>query len=254
MANVRTEITDHVALVTLDNAPVNAAALDMLQELTDTFDSFNDRDEVRVVVLTGAGRCFCAGADLKNRPDLSIPGARWKRNRVVREVAYAIADCAKPVIAAVNGPALGAGLGLVASCDIIVASQTAVFGLPEIDVGLMGGGKHAARILPHSLVRRMMLTGYRAPADELYRRGIIEASLPQEELLPFAMEMAGVIASKSPLATKLSKDSMRTIENMTLRDGYIYEQGNTAKLSTSHDAEEAVSAFVEKRAPVFLGR
>lgn len=254
MSSIRTEIENNVALVTLDNAPVNAAALDMLQELTDVFDSFNDRDDVRVAVLTGAGRCFSAGADLKNRPDLSIPGKRWNRNRVVREVAYSIADCAKPVIAAVNGPALGAGLGLVASCDIIVASENAVFGLPEIDVGLMGGGKHTARIIPHSLARRMMLTGYRAPAEELYRRGIIEACLPADELLPYCMDMAAVIASKSPLATRLSKDSMRTIENMTLRDGYIYEQGNTAKLSTSHDAQEAVAAFVEKRAPVFLGR
>ena len=129
-----------------------------------------------------------------------------------------------------------------------------MFGLPEIDVGLMGGGKHTARIIPHSLARRMMLTGYRAPAEELYRRGIIEACLPADELLPYCMDMAAVIASKSPLATRLSKDSMRTIENMTLRDGYIYEQGNTAKLSTSHDAQEAVAAFVEKRAPVFQGR
>ena len=158
------------------------------------------------------------------------------------------------MIAAVNGPALGAGLGLVSSCDIIVASENAVFGLPEIDVGLMGGGKHTARIIPHSLTRRMMLTGYRVPAEEMYRRGIIEACLPVDELLPYCMDMAAVIAAKSPLATRYAKDSMRTIENMTLRDGYIYEQGNTAKLSTSHDAQEAVAAFVEKRAPVFLGR
>lgn len=254
MTHIRTEVANYVALVTLDNPPVNAASMDMLQELTDVFDAFNDRDDVRVAVLTGAGKCFSAGADLKSRPDLTVPGARWNRNRIVREVAYAIADCAKPVIAAVNGPALGAGLGLVASCDIIVASRNAVFGLPEIDVGLMGGGKHAARIFPHSLVRRMMLTGYRVPADEMYRRGIIEASLPADELLPYAMEMAASIASKSPLATRYSKDSMRTIENMTLRDGYIYEQGNTARLSTSHDAKEAVAAFVEKRPPVFLGR
>lgn len=254
MGNVRTEIENHVALVTLDNPPVNAAALAMLEEITDIFDSFNDRDEIRAIVLTGAGRCFSAGADLKNRPDLSVPGTRWRRNRVVREVGYSIADCAKPVIAAVNGPALGAGLGLVASCDIIVASEDAVFGLPEIDVGLMGGGKHAGRLLPHSLVRRMMLTGYRAPAAELYRRGVIEACLPAGDLLPYCLEMAAVIASKSPLATRLAKDSMRTIENMTLRDGYIYEQGNTARLSTSHDAQEAVAAFVEKRPPVFLGR
>ena len=132
--------------------------------------------------------------------------------------------------------------------------SNAVFGLPEIDVGLMGGGKHAARILPHSLARRMMLTGYRAPAAELYRRGIIEACLPAEELMPYVMEMAAIIAAKSPLAIAFAKDSIRTIENMTLRDGYRYEQNNTAKLSQSEDAQEAVRAFAEKRKPVFVGR
>ena len=178
MSSIRTEVENHVALVTLDNAPVNAAALDMLQELTDVFDSFNDRDDVRVAVLTGAGKCFSAGADLKNRPDLSIPGKRWNRNRIVREVAYSIADCAKPVIAAVNGPALGAGFGLAASCDIIVASENAVFGLPEIDVGLMGGGKHTSRIVPHSLTR----PGVRNVSPRHHRgvpaRGRVAALLP----------------------------------------------------------------------------
>ncbi|MCW1933576.1 enoyl-CoA hydratase/isomerase family protein [Pararhodobacter zhoushanensis] len=253
MSKIRLDVKDFVAVATLDNPPVNAQPMEVLEELTAVFDSFNDRDDVRVVVLTGAGKMFSAGADLKQRPDLSIPGARWRRNRIVREVSYAIADNAKPVIAAVNGPALGAGLGLVASCDVIVASESAVFGLPEVDVGLMGGGKHAGRIFPHSLVRRMMLTGYRVPAAEAFRRGVIEACLPADDLMPWVMDMATQIASKSPLATKMAKDSMRTIETMTLRDGYIYEQGNTAKLSTTHDAAEAVRAFVEKRAPQFIG-
>ena len=254
MSLIKLDVADYVALVTLDNPPVNAQSLEFIAELTEVFDTFNDRDDVRAVVLTGAGKCFSAGAELKNRVDLSAPGARWRRNRMVREVGYSIADNGKPTIAAVNGPALGAGLGLVACCDIIVASENAVFGLPEVDVGLMGGGKHASRLLPHSLVRRMMLSGYRAPAEELYRRGVIEACLPQDALMPWAMDLARNIASKSPLATRLAKDSMRTIENMTLRDGYIYEQGNTAKLATSHDAAEAVAAFVEKRKPVFHGR
>jgi len=254
MTLIRVDVTDGVALVTLDNPPVNAQSLELIVELTDAFDSFNDRSDVRVAVLTGAGKTFSAGADLKNRPNLEAPGARWKRNRIVREVSYSIIECNKPVVAAVNGAALGAGLGLVASCDIIIASETAVFGLPEVDVGLMGGGMHAMRILPHSLVRRMMLTGYRAPAAELYRRGIIEACLPSEQLMPFTMEMAASIASKSPMATLLAKDSMRTIENMTLRDGYRYEQNNTAKLAQTEDAREAVRAFVEKRKPVFVGR
>jgi enoyl-CoA hydratase len=254
MSLVNLEVTEYVAVVTIDNPPVNAAPMEMLEELTEIFDSFNDRDDVRVAVLTGSGKIFCGGADLKQRPDFSIKGFRARRNRIVREVAYSIADNAKPTIAAVNGPALGAGLGLVAACDIIVASERAVFALPEVDVGLMGGGKHASRIFPHSLTRRMMLTGYRVPAEEAYRRGVIEACLPHDELMPWAMDLARNVASKSPLATRFAKDSMRTIENMTLRDGYIYEQNNTAKLSTSEDAAEAVRAFVEKRKPVFVGR
>jgi enoyl-CoA hydratase len=254
MTMIRVDVAEGIALVTMDNPPVNSQPLEFIGALTDAFDAISDRSDVRVAVLTGAGKMFSAGADLKDRPNLDAPGARWKRNRAVREVSYSIIHCKKPVIAAVNGPALGAGLGLVASCDIIVASESAVFGLPEIDVGLMGGGKHAMRILPHSLVRRMMLTGYRAPATELYRRGVIEACLPPDELMPFVMQMAATIAAKSPIATALAKDSMRTIENMTLTDGYLYEQNNTAKLAQTEDAREAMRAFVEKRTPVFVGR
>lgn len=254
MSMVKLEVSDHVALVTMDNPPVNAQPMEFMQELTTTFDELNDRDDVRVAVITGQGKVFSAGADLKTRPDFSVPGTRARRNRIVRELAASIMNNAKPTIAAVNGAALGAGLGLAVSCDIIVASERAVFGLPEVDVGLMGGGAHAARIFPHSLVRRMMLTGYRVPADEAYRRGLIEASLPQDELMPWAMNLAREIASKSPVATRLAKDSMRTIETMPLHNAYVYEQGNTAKLADTHDAKEAVRAFVEKRDPVFLGR
>ncbi|WP_276718660.1 enoyl-CoA hydratase/isomerase family protein [Pseudooceanicola nitratireducens] len=253
MALVKVDVEDFVAVVTMDNPPVNAIAMDMLVELTHTFDALGDRDDVRVIVLTGAGKHFCAGADLKNRPDLEEPGLRARRNRMVRESSYSIMDNTLPVIAAVNGSALGAGLGLAASCDILVASERAVFGLPEVDVGLMGGGKHAARIFPHSLVRRMMVSGYRVTAKEACDRGVIEAALPHDELMPWAMDLARLIASKSPLATRMAKDSMRAISEMPMRDGYIYEQGNTAKLSTSHDAAEAVAAFVEKRAPNFKG-
>ena len=247
-------IDNYVAIVTMNNPPVNAQNGQFYEEMIQVMDEISDLPTVRSAVLIGAGKVFSAGADMRARVAVgATPGEKWAHNRRARESFHAIRECKKPVVAAINGAALGAGLGVVASCDILVAAEEAVLGLPEINVGLMGGGKHAQRLFGHSTLRRMMLTGYRVPADELYRRGIIEASLPPEELMPFVMEMANNIAAKSPLATLLAKDSMNTIENMTLRDGYRYEQNNTHRLSKSDDAKEAVRAFVEKRAPVFTG-
>lgn len=255
MACLRVEVENFVATVTLDNAPVNSASVEMMQEITSLFDSFNERDDVRVVLLTAAGKVFCAGADLKNRPGPDAPlGTIYARQRMAREMSWSMVECSKPIVVAVNGAALGAGLGIVASADIIVASEKAVFGLPEIDVGLAGGAKHTLRFIPYSLARRMVLTGYRVPAEELYRRGVIEAALPHEEFLDFARGIANEIASKSPMAVAAAKDSLTVIDNLSLRDGYRYEQGNTTKLSRSEDAKEAVRAFVEKRPPVFKGR
>lgn len=252
---VRIDVADRVAVVTMDNPPVNAQPMEFMEEMIEAFDALSDRDDVGAVVLTGAGKVFSAGADLKRRQmGEAAPGADWRRLRLAREIGYAIIECKKPVVGAVNGAALGAGLCLAACCDILVASDTAVFGLPEIDVGLMGGARHAMRILPHSLVRRMALTGYRAPAGELYRRGVLEACLPPAEMLGFALDIARSIAAKSPVAVSLCKDGLSTIEVMTLRDGYRYEQNNTNRLTKTEDAQEAARAFLERRPPVFVGR
>lgn len=255
MSLVRTEIANHIAVVTLDAPPVNAVSAQLMAELIAEIDKLNDLDDVRVAVLTGAGKIFSAGADIKDRAKLMPePGQRWTSARLAREMSYSIIECKKPVIAAINGPALGAGLGIAASCDILMCSDNAVVGLPEVDVGLMGGGKHAMRLFGHSLTRRMMFTGYRVPAAELYRLGIVECAVPLEELMPKAMEMAAVIAKKSPVASRTAKHAAATIENMTLRDGYRFEQNMTAEISKSEDAREAMRAFAEKREPVFTGR
>lgn len=254
---LRVEIADHIAVVTLDNPPKNAQSVEMMEEIASVFDAMNDRSEVRVVVLTGAGDTFSAGADLKRRATASAdpqPGYQWRRSRAAREKSYAVLECRKPVIVAVNGPCLGAGLGLAAMGDIFIASENAYFGLPEVNVGLAGGARHAMRIFPHSLVRRMALSGYRCSAGEAYRRGVIEAVLPLEELMPFAMELAREIASKSPVAVQTMKDSLFTIESMTIKDGYRYEQNNTAHLANTDEAKEALAAFIEKRAAVFKDR
>ena len=248
-------VDGHIALVTLDSPPVNALTRVLNDELTAALDWISETPEVRVVVLTGAGKVFCAGADLKGRADvIKGPGDLPAHLRRTRECFHAIRECAKPVVAAINGAALGSGLAMVASADVLIASERATLGLPEVDVGLLGGCRHAMRLFPHSLLRRMMLTGYRVPAAELYRLGIVEACTAPEDLLPAAMEMAGVIAAKSPVSTRMGKHTLNTIEDMSLRDGYRYEQDMTAIIAATEDAAEAQAAFREKRAPVFKGR
>ncbi len=249
---LKVDVVDHVAVVTMDAPPVNAQSRDFAEELIEVFDELNDLAEVRVIVLTGAGKVFSAGADIKSRSNIgAVPGDTNRHLRRTREVGFCIMESNKPVIAAVNGPALGAGMGLAVCCDIILASENAVFGLPEIDIGLMGGVRHTMRLFPHSLTRRMVLSGYRVTAAELYRRGIIEACTSRESLMDEAMQIAREIASKSPMALKLAKRAINTVETMGLKDGYRFEQNLTVEMTRHEDSKEAMRAFLEKRAPIF---
>lgn len=245
----------HVAVLTLDTPPVNALTRILNDELTQALDVISETPAIRAVVLTGAGKVFCAGADLKGRADnIKHPGDMMAHARRTRECFHAIRECAKPVIAAINGAALGSGLAMVASSDIIIASEKASLGLPEVDVGLLGGCSHAMRLFSHSRLRRMALTGYRVGGEELYRLGIVEACTPHDELMPQALALAQTIASKSPVSTRMSKHTLNVIEDMSLRDGYRYEQDMTAAIGLTEDAKEAQLAFKEKRAPVFQGK
>jgi enoyl-CoA hydratase len=247
--------SDFVATVTLNRPPVNALGKEIRLELIETFDALGDREDVRAVILTGRGKIFCAGADIKEKQTIGdAPGAYAGVNRIIREAFYCIMECRKPVIAAVNGAALGAGFCMAACCDILFAAEHAVFGMPEIDVGLAGGFGFLRRVLPQSKVRRLLLTGERIPASELYRLGVLEACVPVEELLPAAMEVATRIAAKSPVAVGMLKESFGTVENLSLRDGYRLEQNATVALSKTADAREAQQAFVEKRKARFTGR
>ncbi len=249
---IKTTIEDHIAVVTMDAPPVNAQSREFVEELISVFDELNETPTVRVIVLTGAGKVFSAGADIKSRGKVgAVLGDTYRHLRRTREVGFSIMESNKPVIAAVNGPALGAGMGLAVCSDIILASDNAVFGLPEIDIGLMGGVRHTMRIFPHSLTRRMVLSGYRVPAEELYRRGIIEACVPREQLMDEAMKMARTIASKSPMALKLAKRAINTVETMGLKDGYRFEQNLTVEMTQHEDSKEAMAAFLEKRPAVF---
>lgn len=245
----------HIATLTLNSPPVNALTRVLNDELTLALDRISEMDEIRAVVLTGQGKVFCAGADLKGRAEnIKHPGDLPAHSRRTRECFHAIRECAKPVVVAINGAALGSGLAMAASSDILVASENASLGLPEVDVGLLGGCRHAMRLFGLSRLRRMALTGYRVSGAELYRLGIVEACTSPEELMPAALEIAAAIASKSPVSTRMGKHTLNVIEDMSLRDGYRYEQDMTAAIAKTEDAREAQLAFREKRAPIFKGR
>lgn len=252
---IKLTIDAGVAVVTLNRPPVNAQNIELREEITKVFDLLSDSDEVACIVLTGEGKAFSAGADIRERPNLAgTPGAYGAHNRRVRESYYAVVECSKPIIAAINGPALGAGFGLVMGSDIWVASEDAYVSMPEINVGLAGGVTFLQKHFSQSRARRMFYTGMKVSAQELYRLGLVEACLPAAELMPYCMDMAREIASKSPIAMRLAKEAARMTQLMPIRDAYRYEQGNTVALSKTEDSKEAQRAFLEKRAPVYTGR
>ena len=255
LATVKCEVVeDHIAIVKMDNPPVNAHSLQMLQDLQLTFDRISDIPKIRAAVLIGEGKIFCAGADIKARATANRQaGDHWQNSRVAREAYHCIRECQKPVIAALNGAALGGGLAIAASCDILIASEKGNLGMPEIDVGLLGGQRHAMRLFSHSRLRTMSLTGKRIFGPELYRTGVVEACVSPEDLMDAAMQMARTLAAKSPLAMRMAKGSLNAIEEMSLRDGYRYEQNLTGELSKTEDSKEAMRAFAEKRTPIFKG-
>jgi enoyl-CoA hydratase len=247
--SVKVEVRDGVAELMLDHPPVNALDSAGWSKLAETLTSLGRGGEARVVVLGAKGRGFCAGVDIK---ELAADSSRITRvNRACFDAFAAVHDCPVPVIAACHGFVLGGGIGLVGSCDIIVASHDASFGLPEIDRGALGAASHLMRMFPMQKVRKMLFTGEPIPAAEAYRLGAIEALVDRDELLPRARKIAASIASKSPRAIRLAKECMNGIELLDVKKSYRFEQGFTLELYTSPDSQEARDAFVEKRGAKF---
>ena len=252
VGDVSVEIADHIATVTLDRPPVNAITRSTMVELRDTFRGFADRGDVRVVVFTGAGeKAFMAGVDLKTFDTDDTEADPEDPGRLPREALEAVYDCAVPVIAAVNGPALGAGLAYAAVCDLIVAADHATFGTTEINVGLLGASAHLNLLLGRPKVRELFLTGVPAPADELFRLGAVNRVVPVADLASVAHDLAAALAAKSPLALRLAKQAMNETEFLPLKEAYRTEQGYTRRLLEHPDSQEARQAFAEKRDPVW---
>jgi enoyl-CoA hydratase len=247
--SVRFSVEDGIAEVMLAHPPVNALDSAGWTKLAETIVSLGSDEKVRVIVLGAEGRGFCAGVDVK---ELAKDGSLiTKVNKGCYDAFAAIHDCPVPVIAACHGFVLGGGIGLVGSCDLIVSSDDASFGLPEIDRGALGAASHLMRMFPVQKVRRMLFTGEPISAQEAYRLGALEAIVTRDELMPRAREIARSIAAKSPKAMRLAKESLNGIELLDIKRSYRFEQGFTLELYTSPDSQEARDAFVEKREASF---
>jgi enoyl-CoA hydratase len=234
-----------VAELTLDNPPVNALGRDAWFALARKLEELGRDARVRVVVIDAAGKGFQCGVDVK---ELAKDGSIIVDvNRGCYEVFAAIYDCPVPVISAVHGFCLGGGIGIAGSSDLVLASDDASFGLPEIDRGAMGAATHAMRMFGMQEARRMLLTGEPIGAAEAFRLGGLLRVVPRAQLRDEALALASKIASKSPRAVRAAKASLNGIELIEPKSSYRFEQGFTLELYTSRDSQEARDAFVEKR-------
>jgi enoyl-CoA hydratase len=250
----RVEAVDHVATVTIAAPPVNAQDRLFREECVRIFDVLGAATDIRSIVLAGEGRAFSAGADLSERSAiLAEPGGYARHNRLVRAAFDCIIECPKPVIAAVNGAAIGAGCVLALLCDILIVAEEAFLSMTEVDYGLAGGVRHVLRSFSPSDARLMIYTAKRITGPELYRMNVASACVPKAQVLDDALGIARTIAQKVPLAVVAAKRSFGLTEEMPLRDGYRYEQSQTALLAETEDTQEALAAFREKRKPVFKG-
>jgi enoyl-CoA hydratase len=246
---------DHtVATVWLNKPPVNAVDSEMYAEIHQFFSNITEyTPDARVVVLAGRGKHFCAGNDLAEFQTLG-PSNAEARLKEAREAFWSIYSSPLPTIAAVHGVAVGAGLAIAASCDLVIATESARFATPEVNVGVLGGAKHLSRLVPQGVVRLMHYTGDLVSARTLQPYGGIAEIVPEERLLESALALAHSIARHSPATLRLAKRSLNGIEYMDLKQGYEFEQSLTRELSGYNDSKEAVNAFLEKRPPVYTGR
>jgi len=242
----RITIADGIAELVLDKPPVNALDSVQWRELSVAVEELGKEPTSQVIVIRGEGKGFCAGVDIKEmtaHPEriVELNAGNWATFKAVHRNP-------KPVIAAVHNFVLGGGIGIAGAADIVVAAECARFGLPEVDRGALGGGAHFQRLFPLQKTRYIAFTGGAIDAAEAYRLGAVERVVPKEKLRETAMEIAKVIAGKSPLMLKLWKESLNGVEDhANVEDQYRWEQGFTLQAYLSADSLEARKAFVDKR-------
>lgn len=250
--NIIAETRGKVGLITLNRPKaLNALNSQLISELNQALDAFEDDAEIGAIVLTGSEKAFAAGADIKEMQAISCEDALlndfiapWER----------ISRLRKPVIAAVSGFALGGGCELAMMCDIMIAADTAKFGQPEINIGMMpgaGGSQRLTRAVGKAKAMDMILTGRMMDAAEAERMGLVSRVVPAADLVEEALRMAGTIANFSRSAVLLAKDAVNRADEMSLSEGVRYERRSFQALLATENRREGMAAFIEKRPPRF---
>jgi enoyl-CoA hydratase len=238
---------DGIGVVTVDCPPVNALRVADWFALADEVTGLGADPAVRAVILRAEGRGFNAGVDIKEMQSTEGFDALVGANRGCFAAFAAVYECPVPVIAAVHGFCLGGGIGLAGNADVIVASEDAYFGLPEVDRGALGAATHLSRLVPQHKMRAMVYTSSNATAAELHTYGSVWKVVPRDQLDGAARELAETIAAKSPTVIRAAKQSLNGIDLWDVKRSYRYEQGFTFELNLLGVADEQRDAFVAKR-------
>ena len=252
---VEPQVAPYVALIRLNRPKeYNALNLQLMGEVRDALKQLDEDEQVRAIVITGNDKAFAAGADIKQ-----MAGKNAIDMLQIDQFSTwdAIRRTKKPMIAAVSGFALGGGCELVMHCDMVVASETAQFGQPEINIGVMpgaGGTQRLTRAVGKVRAMEMVLTGRFISAQEAKEAGLINKIVPVELYLDEAIKMAVAVAEKSPIAVQLAKESVLKAFDTHLQEGLYFERKNFYMLFATEDQKEGMNAFVEKRKPEFKGR
>ena len=253
--NITVATGDGYAVLTLNRPRVlNALNQATMDEIVQALESIEQDAQVRCVVVTGAGRAFAAGADINEMAGATAPemlaGYRFRQWERIRKVTV-------PLIAAVNGIALGGGCELAMLCDMIVAAETAQFGQPEINLGIMpgaGGTQRLTRAIGKARAMEMVLTGRPISARQAEAVGLVTKVVPAEAVFDEAIALAKEVASKPPVAVRLAKEAVLKAFDTTIEGGLEFERKNFYMLFASDDQKEGMKAFVEKRRPEWTGR
>lgn len=251
------EIEDKVAVVTINRPPVNPLNTQVFKELSIVFDELEANEDVRAIVLTGSGeKAFVAGADINEMASLDLVGIN-SMNKTSRMVFSKIENVTKPVIAALNGMALGGGFELALACDMRISSERAKFAFPEVGLGIIPGGggtQRLQKIVGQGVAKELLYFGDMIDAQRALDLHLVNKVVAVEELLETAKDWAGRLAKKPPVALQMVKTAVNTGGNTDLESGLIIESVCFGNAFSTEDRKEGLKAFVEKREPIYSGR